>query len=207
MWLGEPLVRILDTGVRILPQREWEERERTVYRDLYDAATRIDADRVLILPCLAGETLATLLEDANVEEPRRQSAIESAVVALAEFHAAGFTHGDAMAENVMIDVGAGVARWFDFETVHDPSRSMAWRRADDVRALLGTCLTRTSAEKRAATLGFILDVYANDDVIRVLTANFTSVWRRALTFHLAQAPVSFQSFRETALLLQARVGR
>ena len=55
----------------------------------------------------------------------------------------GFTHGDAMAENVMVDLEAGVAHWFDFETIHDSRRPMAWRRADDVRALLVTCLVRT----------------------------------------------------------------
>ena len=68
--------------------------------------------------CLAcaGETLATLLEDPELEESVRKRAIELAVVALAEFHHLGFTHGDAMAENVMVDLEAGVAHWFDFET-------------------------------------------------------------------------------------------
>ncbi|HEY1333320.1 MAG TPA: hypothetical protein VGF31_03620, partial [Myxococcaceae bacterium] len=28
VWMGGPLVRILATGVRVLPQRDWEERER-----------------------------------------------------------------------------------------------------------------------------------------------------------------------------------
>ncbi len=116
VWLGDPLVRILDAGVRVLPQRAWEERERSIYRSVYDVSIRIDVDGTLVLPCLAGETLATLLEDPALEEPVRKRAIESAVVALAEFHRLGFTHGDAMAENVMVDLNAGVARWFDFET-------------------------------------------------------------------------------------------
>ena len=152
VWMGGPLVRILDTGVRVLPQRDWEERERRIYRSLYGASIRIDADGTLVLPCLAGETLATLLEDPELEESVRKRAIERAVVALAEFHRLGFTHGDAMAENVLVDLEAGVAHWFDFETIHDSSRPMAWRRADDVRALLVTCLVRTAPEKRAETL-------------------------------------------------------
>jgi hypothetical protein len=204
VWLSAPLVRILDTGVRVLPQREWEERERSLYRSVYDASIRIDVDGMLVLPCLAGETLATLLEDPKLEEAVRQRALERAVVALAEFHRLGFTHGDAMAENVMVDLDAGVARWFDFETMHDSSRSMAWRRADDVRALLVTCLVRTVPEKRSRTLEFMLDVYADEDVTRVLATSFTSVWRRSLTFHLAQAGLSFQCFREIARLLRER---
>jgi hypothetical protein len=204
--MGGPLVRLLDTGVRVLPQRAWEERERRIYRSLYGASIGIEAGGMLVLPCLAGETLATLLEHPELEESARKRAIERAVAALAEFHGLGFTHGDAMAENVLVDLEAGVAHWFDFETVHDSSRPMTWRRADDVRALLVTCLVRTVPEKRAETLECILNVYADDEVTRVLATSFTSVLRRPLSFHLAQAELSFQDFREIDRLLRERPG-
>jgi hypothetical protein len=204
--LGGPLVRILDTGVRVLPQRAWEERERQLYRSLRGAAIGVDADGTLVLPCLTGSTLAALLEDPALEESARKRAIERAVVALAEFHRLGFTHGDAMAENVLVDLEAGVAHWFDFETVHDPGRPTAWRRADDLRALLATCLVRTVPERRAETLRLILDVYADEGVSRVLAASFTSVMRRPLAFHLGQAGLSYRSFREIARLLRERLG-
>lgn len=206
VWMGGPLVRILDTGVRVLPQRDWEERERRLYRSLRGTSIRIDADGSLVLPCLAGEPLATLLEGPELEASVRKTAIERAVVALTELHRLGFTHGDAMAENVLVDLEAGVAHWFDFETVHDPSRPMAWRRADDVRALLVTCLVRTVPEKHAETLDLVLDIYADESVTALLAASFISVWRRRLTFHLAQAGLSFQCFREIAWLLRARLG-
>jgi tRNA A-37 threonylcarbamoyl transferase component Bud32 len=151
---------------------------------------------VLVLPLLAGSTLAAMLEDAGSDESIRKRAIEHAANALAEFHHLGFTHGDAMAENVLVDAGA--ARWFDFETIHDSSRPMVWRRADDVRALIVTCLVRTVAEKHAETLALILKVYADRDVTRVVATSFTSVWRRSLTFHLAQAALSFEWFQEIA---------
>lgn len=204
VWLGGPLLRLLDTGVRVLPQRDWEERERQVYQSLYGSSIRIE-DGMLILPCLAGETLATLLEDPKLDESGRKSAIEHAVVALAEFHRLGFTHGDAMAENVLVDVKSGSARWFDFETAHDPRRPLTWRRADDVRALLATCLVRTLPRERAETVQMILDIYADDEVSRVLGTSFTSVLRRPLTFHLAQAAISFQCFREMGGLFRERV--
>ncbi len=206
VWMGGPLLSLLDTGVRVLPQREWEERERRVYRSLRGTSIRIDADGMLVLPYLAGETLATFLEDPELEESVRKRVIERAVVALAEFHHLGFTHGDAMAENVLVDLEAGVAHWFDFETMHDASRPLAWRRADDVRALLVTCLVRTVPEKRAPTLQRILDVYQDEEVTRLLATSFTSVVRRPLPFHLAQAGVSFQCFREIARLLRERLG-
>jgi hypothetical protein len=234
--MGGPLARLLDTGVRVLPQRDWEERERRVYRSLYGTSIRIDVDGALVLPCFPGETLATLLEDPTLEASVRERAIERAVVALSEFHRRGFTHGDAMAENVMVDLAprrcssldcalddpelvegsgrpehsskgeAGVAYWFDFETIHESSRPIAWRRADDVRALLVTCVARTVPTKLAETLQLILDVYADEEVTRLLAPSFASVLRRPLTFHLAQAGLSLQCFREIARLLRERSG-
>ena len=194
IWMSGLLVRILDTGVRVLRQRDWEERERRIYRRLRGTSIAVQADGVLVLPLLPGHTLATWLEDPALDESFRKTAIERAVVALAEFHHLGFTHADAMAENVLVDLEAGAACWFDFETIHDSSRPLAWRRADDVRALLVTCLVRTAAEKRVETLEFILDVYADEGVTRVLATSFASVWRRSLTFHLLQARLSFQTF-------------
>ena len=194
IWMSGLLVRILDTGVRVLRQRDWEERERRIYQRLRGTSIGVQADGVLILPLLPGQPLARWLEDPTLEESLRKTAIERAVVALAEFHHLGFTHADAMAENVLVDPEAGAACWFDFETIHDSNRSLAWRRADDVRALLATCLIRTTPEKRVETLELILDVYADEDITRVLATSFRSVWRRSLTFHLLQARLSFQCF-------------
>lgn len=201
VWLGGALVRLLDTGVRVLPQREWEAHERRLHERLRGAAIRIDADGTLHLPFLRGATLSTLLEDAALDAPRRARAIELAVVALARVHRLGLTHGDAMAENVMVDLDAGVAHWFDFETVHEERRPPAWRRADDLRALLATCLLRTTAERIAPTLRLVLDVYGDDEVARLVAVGFASVLRRPLAFHLGQAPLSFARHRRIAGLL------
>ena len=206
VWLGDPLVRLLDTGVRILPQRDWEAREREVYSRLYGASIRVDADGALVLPRFTGETLATLLQDPEMEPSVRQKAIELAVVALANFHARGFTHGDAMAENVLVDLEAGVARWFDFETLHESTRSMARRRADDLRALLSTCLLRTPSGTSAEIVRLIVDAYGDAEVARVVASSFASVLERPLAFHLGQSPLSAGRFRETARLLSQRIG-
>lgn len=203
--MGNALVRILDTGVRVLPRRDWVEREREIYRTLYGTSVRVEPAGTLALPYISGNTLANVLEDPALEESVRWRAIERAVIALADFHRLGYTHADAMAENVLIDLESGRARWFDFETIHDSNRSEAWRRADDVRALLVTCLIRTVPENRAATLGLILDVYADETVTRVLAGSFASVLQRPLMFHVAQAGLSLQAFRQTGRLLSDRL--
>jgi serine/threonine protein kinase len=198
--IGNPSVRILDTGVRVLAQDEWVERERLMYQALYGTSIRVDADGALILPYLPGKTLGTILEDSQLDESTRTRAIELAVVALAELHARDFTHGDAMADNVMIDSDAGIARWFDFETAHDPDRSAEWRRTDDVRALLTTCLARTAPEQFAETVALILASYANGEVTGRLGECLDPL-RRSLVFHLGQAPMSLQTFREIRRLI------
>jgi hypothetical protein len=205
IWLGDSLLAILGAGVRVLPQREWENRERRLYKGLDDRAIRIDADGALVLPLLAGQTLSSILENPAVPESRRAQAIEHAVVALADFHRRGLTHGDAMAENVLVDLDAGIARWFDFETGHDSNRPLIWQRADDVRALLATCLLRTIPEKRAQTLRLILDAYANEEVTHVIATTFASVMRRSLPFHLGQAGLSCLEFQHVAMLMTERV--
>jgi len=202
--LGSRFFRMLDTGVRILPQRNWEEREQRMYQRLYGASIAIDADGTLVLPHLPGVTLATLLVDPCIDKATQKRAIELSVTALAALHRWGFTHGDAMADNVMVDREAGVARWFDFEIVHEPSRPAMWRRADDLRALLTTCLARASRDSLAETLRLMLDAYGDDEVVRHLAMNFGSLPRRALVFHLGQAPLTFESFQTIAGLLSAR---
>jgi serine/threonine protein kinase len=202
--MSVPLVRLLNAGVRVLPTREWVERERTLYGTLYGAAVREEADGTLLLPFLSGRTLASLMEDRALSEPARMCAIELAVAALAQLHSRGITHGDAMAENVMVDVEAGVARWVDFETVHEDQRSLTWRRADDLRALLTTSLVRTSPYDLDGMLGAILRRYADSAVTRHLAANLASVWRRPLSFHLGQAGLSFRHYRALQLALRTR---
>jgi hypothetical protein len=196
VWIARPLFGMLNTGVRVLSQHAWEDRERLVYRSLHGTAIRVDSDGSLVLPLLGGQTLAELLETAEAADRKR--AIELTVVALAELHAQGFTHGDAMAENVMVDLEAGAAHWFDFENVHDASRPVAWCRADDLRALLTTCVLRSDPGDSAEMVGWILERYGDEDVRRLLAATFASVWGRSLAFHLGQAGLSFRSWRAIA---------
>ena len=204
VWLGGWLVRLLATGVRVLPQRAWEERERLLHARLRGTSIRTEADGTLVLPHLPGATLAALLDDAALDAARRSRAIRLAVAALAALHRLGLTHGDAMAENVMVDLDADVAHWFDFETEHDERRPLAWRRADDLRALLATSLLRTPSARLAGTLRLVLDAYGDDEATRLVAASFASVLRRPLAFHLGQAPLSLARHRRIARLLRDR---
>ena len=177
-----------------------------MYTILHGTSIRIDADGTLVLPCLAGRRWRHCWRIRRWRRRSGSAPSSSRSSPSPRFHRAGFTHGDAMAENVMVDLEAGVAHWFDFETVHDPNRPMAWRRADDVRALLTTCLLRTDSSAFAATLRLILDVYGNDEVVALLATSSNGVFQRPLPFYLGQAALSFQCYEEIARLLTQRDG-
>jgi serine/threonine protein kinase len=203
VWLSGPLVRLLNTGQSVLAQRDWEERERLIYRDLGRTPTRVEG-RTLVLPRIAGVSLAALLEKPELDPSVRNRSILLAIASLAELHSHRFTHGDAMAENVLVDLGADVAHWIDFETVHDPDRPLTWCRADDVRALLATCVLRTAPDRIGETVHLIVDSYADEAVTRLLAEGFRSVMRRPLIFHLGQASLSIERYRATGRLLGER---
>ncbi|MDF1501419.1 lipopolysaccharide kinase InaA family protein, partial [Roseisolibacter sp. H3M3-2] len=196
--LGNALLRALDAGVRVLPRRGWEARERALWARLHGAEIRVDADGTLVLPRLPGETLARLLEDPALDAAVRGRAVGLAVAALAAMHRAGVTHGDAMAANVLVDLDAGTARWFDFETEHDAARAPAWRRADDLRALLATCAVRTPTARRDALVALVLDGYGDAEVARALAGRLAPARRRSLAFHLGQAPMPLAHARALA---------
>lgn len=206
VWLGGPVMRSLDTGVRVLPRRDWVERERLLYQTLYNTPIGVEVDGTLVLNFLHGETLAALLENPALLHSDRLRAVELAVVALAAFHEGAFTHGDAMAENVMIDLDAGVARWFDFETEHEERRPVAWCRGDDLRALLATVVLRTPQEEVIEMLQLIVDTYPQPDVTRLLPTHFAPVLKRPLVYHLGQAGLSLEDYREIGCLLRVHVG-
>jgi hypothetical protein len=139
VWLGGALSAILTTGMRVLSLREWEARERRIYGDLRYLSLPVTGNGCSSFHCSLGR------RSRRGWRPRAQQtdgirAIELAVVGLAGLHRFGYTHGDAMAENVMIDLPAGVAHWFDFETVQDatPTSRRSWlagrRRVDGAAA-------------------------------------------------------------------------
>ena len=88
------------------------------------------------------------------------------------------------------------------------NRVARWR--GDVQTTCAHYSSRVSSEPPPRSVPrsseIILDGYADDEVTRLLATSFTTPGRRALTFHLAQAGLSFQCFREIARLLRERLG-
>lgn len=203
--LSGPIFRVLGTGMRVLPQQAWFDRERELYARLQRPPVHVE-DGTLVLPVLPGITLSELLADPIVSQTERTVAVVLAAQALAELHQMGISHGDGMAENVLVDLSGGAAHWFDFETVHDGDRPPGWRRADDLRALVATSLARTPEDAIEATLTAIIEAYRDNDAWSRLAEHFTRVLQRPLPFHLGQAPLSVAGYGVIGRVLTRRFG-
>ncbi len=85
----------------------------------------------------------------RVELPRADGACER------------LSHGDATLRNVLFDPGTGEARWFDFDTAHDPGLAPAWRHGDDLRALVYSAVESFADVPVALLLRTVQDAYAD----------------------------------------------
>ena len=70
-------------------------------------------------------------------------------------------------------------------------------------AVWGTwSVLRTPLDQRQSTLTLMAEACGDAVALRVVASDFASVWRRALPFHLGQAPLSLDAYRRTAATLR-----
>ncbi len=198
--LGNIALRLLGTGTRILSQREWEERETHLYGVLYGEEARATPGE-LELPKLPGVPLAELLRDPAVSRTHRERALRLSARALRRLHDLGYTHADAMASNVLVDMSRDEARWFDFETVHSTNESPVARRADDVRALLYTCAAAADGQELSRVVDVVLEAYGHEETGCAVARRARRLFPRPLAFHLGQAGLSFGRLRQLSAAL------
>ena len=71
------------------------------------------------------------------------------------------SHGDATLRNVLFDPESGHARWFDFDTAHDPGLAPAWYHGDDLRALVYSAVESFADVPVMMLLRTVRDAYAD----------------------------------------------
>jgi glycosyltransferase involved in cell wall biosynthesis/SAM-dependent methyltransferase len=208
---GNLYLRWLDSKVRVLPDRLWQRWECEVHRQLYGFECRVDSRGWLLLPHWPGTVLAEYGADIRLSRDDRLRGLARASHAMRGLHlidmflydgtAGRFSHGDATLKNVMYDPSSVRARWFDFDTVHDPSEPPLGRHADDLRALLYSALETffdVPVSVIVETVKTAYDDRAVWDHLRVLHA------RKLLhtsTYHLAQASPAADRREEAERLL------
>lgn len=200
LWLSEQ-IPALSPHVRGLKLQEWIAWEQQLWREAYGCDITILEDGVM-LPALAGVPLGVWLEKRGTTDSVKIKAIAAAFTALRNLHrlsvrwpdgtSHSFSHSDAHVANVMYDVGANEARWFDFETIHDAQAGSAWRHADDLRALLYSSarwLTEQAWETLAATVG---KNTPEGEIREALRSQAIQMRSAPHLLHLSQAPMPLE---------------
>jgi hypothetical protein len=183
----------------VLSGATWHAWERAVYWQAYGEEIDIKSDGSLAVPAQPGVVLATLLA-SGCDEPAALEACEAALRALARLHSQvitlpdgstrPFSHGDATVANVTYDAAQGRAWWFDFETMSAPHRSVPWRQADDLRALLFSSASLLGPTRSVLFARQAVRMYEATAVLRELQAIAAAVRHRPEPLHLAQTHCS-----------------
>jgi hypothetical protein len=204
-------LKVQGAGVEILPTRKWLLWESAVWAAMNNdvkCPEEKTSDRIipcirskgLVIPRLPGAPLGRIVAHKSIPFDVKLQCFGWALQSLLDLH--GLTadwgdglvqlisHGDATAENVIIDQSQGMATWIDFDTRHWKHLPAIERHADDLRALTfstASCLARSEYSMLSAR---IRNSYRNHDVIQCFKSRLLVDWHWPNPFHLAQAPLS-----------------
>jgi hypothetical protein len=194
---GNLYLRLLGSGVQALPAAEWQARERVLYRTLHGIELETGPRGWLILPRWPGVVLAEHARGQGDSAPARLRGLGAASRALWDLHQVELpradgscervSHGDATLRNVLFDTGTGLARWFDFDTAHDPGLAPTWRHGDDLRALVYSAVESFADVPVALLLRTVQDAYADPGPWEQLRDQLARGALHRSPLHLAQA--------------------
>ena len=212
---GNAIQKLWRSELLGLPEREWLAWEQKLAPLAWPSEIASGArvrGRSLVCPALPGEPLSTVLR-SNRSLQSRMEAVRLAAVELIqlqrlelEFPDGGWrlwSHGDAHAGNVIVDLERQSASWFDFETVHEAWCSPHWRHTDDLRALAYSCAACCCPCEYSELARTIVAAASCPGLRTELGKQSRRLQRRARAFHLAQAPLSWDQHQEFGRVLQA----
>ncbi len=215
-WYGDQLIQassLLGMPFAILPQRDWFAREQDIHRQVYGEDVLVDANGYLVMPARPGQQLATFLDDPDHDQQTKFQALACVVGALWELHQLVviercgvyrlFSHADAIVANVTYDLATDTAWWFDFETIHPADRPLAWRRADDLRALAYSAAAHLPLPAAVHLAELVISAYSNQNALHELAGIAATLQHCPGIFHLGQTHIDYersqvlhQSFRQ-----------
>ncbi|SIO65118.1 Glycosyltransferase involved in cell wall bisynthesis [Singulisphaera sp. GP187] len=194
---GNLYLRLQGSGVRVLPGAEWRARERALHRALHGIELETGPRGWLILPRWPGVVLADHARSRLDPAPARLRGLDAAGRALRDLHRVEMpradggcerlSHGDATLRNVLFDPGTGEARWFDFDTAHDPGLAPAWRHGDDLRALVYSAVESFADVPVALLLLTVRDAYVDSGPWEQLRDRLARGALHRSPLHFAQA--------------------
>lgn len=212
---GNAILRLCHSELLGLREPDWLAWEQKVaplaWPEEIAAAVSVRG-RSLLCPALPGEPLSAILR-SNRSPEARMSAVRIAVVELLRLQrlelefpdgrVRRWSHGDAHAGNVIVDLERPSAAWFDFETRHAAWCASDWRQADDLRALAYSCAACCCWCEHAKLARTVASAVSCPRLRAELLRQSRVLQRRARAFHLAQAPLGWAEHQKFGWALQA----
>lgn len=203
-WYGDRLIQVsnlLGTPFIILAQPDWYAREQAIHRQVYGEDIRIDANGYLVMHARPGEQLATFLDNPNYDQQAKFQSLVRAIEALWNLHQrilgerSGeyrlFSHADAIVDNVTYDQTTDTAWWFDFETTHRADCPLAWRRADDLRALAYSAAAHLPVLAIAHLAELVVSTYPDQHALYELAGIARTLQDCPGVVHLGQTHIDY----------------
>lgn len=193
---------------RLLTNSDWMDRERNMYRLLYDKDVTLERGHLLI-PILPGRPLNEILESSTHPLHVKAKAIATSIRALRSLHTchlrqklqiAPIHHSDATAANALYDPMLCQTHWIDFETTYK-GFSETDKCAEDLLTLLFSCSSCLSNESFSTMLPDIMHAYDEPAVWSCAQHILLEERQRSRPYRLVQCRLLPSEKRAVDLLL------
>lgn len=187
---------------RILCTRDWIAWELEVAQKLNRHVRELGDRSGIEAPWIPGVSLKEFLR-GTAPRPEKRQAIHLAARALRQLHQCQvsrndvqswpLSHGDAVSQNVVIDMRTSSAHWVDFDMSHGWQMPASVRHADDLRALIWSIASDLEQSDYRSAAEAARDGYADSSLFREVQ-QLTKRTACPTVFQLAQAPLSPTDF-------------
>jgi hypothetical protein len=219
-WLippGNLFLTITGSPVVVLPLTRWLAWERAVETSTRRYLVAPDTDAKgsgLLCRRVPGFSLRQLLADGSFSAEQKCDAIRWSLASLRMLHdhvadwgqgiRQSISHGDATANNVIVDVRTRTACWIDFDTRHQPHVAEADRRTDDLRSLIYSAAVHWPPARFPELAALLTAAPWDDATVQHFRQRLAKEWIQLTVAQLAQAPLQWSTATALrAALLQA----
>jgi hypothetical protein len=203
---GNLFLKLTGSPVIVLPSGRWLEWERAIETSTRRSLVLTDAiakEKCRLCRRVPGISLGQFLADRDHSPEQKSDAIRWSLAALRLLHQSvvdrehgicqSISHGDATANNVIVDVDNKAACWIDFDTRHQPNIPEADRRADDLRALLYSSAVNLPASCFPELADILVAAKFDDAIVERFRQRLTDEWSHLTAAQLAQAPLQWSA--------------
>jgi hypothetical protein len=218
--LGNAFLKFNGSFIVALPTKHWLEWERAIENStqrnlvLESPLESIAGNSNLYCRSVPGVSLRQLLSDPRCSQEQKSDAIRWSLAALHFLHQVdadwgqgirqSISHGDATANNVIVDLNSCSACWIDFDTRHLPNVTEDDRRTDDLCSLIYSAAAHLPVSFFSQLADILIREETDTATLTRFRQRLTNEWVHLTTFQLAQAPLRwFDANIMRAALLKA----